>query len=198
MAAAYALGRPKVAATLAGVAIAAALVPPLAVVGIALTNGHPLIALNASVLLGSNLVAIILGASIVFRLLGVAQAWSGQDRPQWAGRVTMVLSLAAVLLAAPLVLRMLETQRAGAEKPLSFAVSAAVREAVDEYVGRHDGVEVITQGRDGVEPEAGVTVVLSARTAQPEGFETELEDLVRKARGNRDCPVRIFLLQSAW
>jgi uncharacterized hydrophobic protein (TIGR00271 family) len=39
MVAAYAQGRPNVASTLAGVAIAAALVPPLAVVGLALTTG---------------------------------------------------------------------------------------------------------------------------------------------------------------
>jgi uncharacterized hydrophobic protein (TIGR00271 family) len=57
MAAAYASGRPKVAATLAGVAIAAALVPPLAVIGLALTNARPFIAAYASILLLTNLVA---------------------------------------------------------------------------------------------------------------------------------------------
>ena len=40
MAAAYAGARPKLAATLAGVAIAAALVPPLSVVGIAAASGE--------------------------------------------------------------------------------------------------------------------------------------------------------------
>lgn len=49
--AAYALGRPGVANTLAGVAIAAALVPPLCVVGIGLTNGESDLALNSAILL---------------------------------------------------------------------------------------------------------------------------------------------------
>lgn len=49
--AAYALGRPGVANTLAGVAIAAALVPPLCVIGIGLTNDQPMVAANSAILL---------------------------------------------------------------------------------------------------------------------------------------------------
>ena len=66
--AAYALGRPGLANTLAGVAIAAALVPPLCVVGIGLTNDQPAVAANSAVLLLTNLVAIILSAAGAFGL----------------------------------------------------------------------------------------------------------------------------------
>jgi len=68
MTAAYATGRSNVMTTIAGVAIAAALVPPLAVVGLALTHGRPIISYNAAILLTTNLVAIILGAATVFRM----------------------------------------------------------------------------------------------------------------------------------
>jgi len=46
-AAAYATARPKVMASLVGVAVAAALVPPIATVGIAITEGHKLVAQGA-------------------------------------------------------------------------------------------------------------------------------------------------------
>ena len=69
--AAYAIGRPGFVNTLAGVAIAAALVPPLCVVGIGLTNGQPFVAANSAILLLTNLVAIILSAAMVFSLLGI-------------------------------------------------------------------------------------------------------------------------------
>jgi uncharacterized membrane protein len=71
--------------TLAGLAIAAALVPPLAAVGIALTNADRYIAINAAILLLTNLVAIVLGASLVFWLLGVRAAREALSRP-WARR----------------------------------------------------------------------------------------------------------------
>ena len=44
--AAYAFANTKLASSIAGVAIAAALVPPLAVVGVALMIGRPTISLN--------------------------------------------------------------------------------------------------------------------------------------------------------
>ena len=70
LAAAYAVSRVEVFNIIAGVAIAAALVPPLSVVGIALAESRNTIAANASILLATNIVAIILGAATVVRLMG--------------------------------------------------------------------------------------------------------------------------------
>jgi uncharacterized hydrophobic protein (TIGR00271 family) len=87
MVAAYAMGRPNVAGTMAGVAIAAALLPPLAVIGIGLTNDRMFVAGNATILFATNLVAIILGASLVFRLLGLHRSGSSPAgaAPRWVG-----------------------------------------------------------------------------------------------------------------
>jgi uncharacterized hydrophobic protein (TIGR00271 family) len=79
MTAAYATGRSHVMTTIAGVAIAAALVPPLAVVGLALTNGRPLISYNAAILLTTNLVAIITGCAHISNSCS-APASSGKSR----------------------------------------------------------------------------------------------------------------------
>ena len=70
IAGAYAYAREEVAKTLAGVAIAVALIPPLAVISIGLGWGDPQIFLGATLLLGTNLAGMLLAASITFMLLG--------------------------------------------------------------------------------------------------------------------------------
>ena len=94
--AAYAMGRPGVAGTLAGVAIAAALVPPLCVVGIGFTNARPVVAANAAVLLLTNLVAIILSAATAFVMLGVRGMKSETGLPAWVRRTFLALILVMV------------------------------------------------------------------------------------------------------
>ncbi len=67
---AYALCRKDVSAALPGVAIAAALVPPLATVGIGLARGNPMLAGGAFLLFVTNLIAICSASAIVFLLFG--------------------------------------------------------------------------------------------------------------------------------
>jgi len=196
MAAAYAMGRPKVTATLAGVAIAAALVPPLAVVGIALTNSRPVIAGNAAILLITNLVAIILGAALVFRLLGIHESLRGEGAPTWARRATMLLVLCTVLLVAPLVLQALEVRRVGTDRPLMYPVAPRVRQAVREYVEPWPEADVILMGRTSVEPESGIAILLSVSAELPVEFEDQLRQVVQEIRG-KEAVVRLFLLRSA-
>ncbi len=67
---AYALSRKGVSTSLPGVAIAAALVPPLAVIGIGLALGEGRIAGGASLLFLTNLIAITAAGGLVFLWLG--------------------------------------------------------------------------------------------------------------------------------
>lgn len=69
-AAAYAVSRSQLAAALPGVAIAAALVPPLCVVGYGLGTGQFDIAIGSSLLFITNLAAIVSAAATIFLLLG--------------------------------------------------------------------------------------------------------------------------------
>ncbi|MBA3532939.1 MAG: DUF389 domain-containing protein [Ardenticatenales bacterium] len=64
---AFSVTRKHVSAALPGVAIAAALVPPLCVVGICLATGRRDAALGASLLFGTNLVAISFAATLTRR-----------------------------------------------------------------------------------------------------------------------------------
>jgi len=66
----YATARPDVSSSLPGVAIAVALVPPLAVVGITMRAGEGALARGALLLYATNLAAIVTVSTIVFILAG--------------------------------------------------------------------------------------------------------------------------------
>jgi hypothetical protein len=172
MAAAYASGRAKVAATLAGVAIAAALVPPLAVVGIALTNDRLFISAYASILLLTNLVAIILGAALVFALLGARVQREGEATRVWVRQALAALIAGGILLAAPLVMNVLE------------------------YLEAWPGIQVISMGRSSVEPDAGANIVVPTPGEPPPEVEAGLVRTVQEARGD-EAPVFVFPVLSA-
>ncbi|HAJ93249.1 MAG TPA: hypothetical protein DCO71_11660 [Gammaproteobacteria bacterium] len=197
MVAAYAMGRPNVAGTLAGVAIAAALLPPLAVIGIGLTNDRLFVAGNAAILFATNLVAIILGASLVFRLLGLHVAVGGTAAPRWVRRVTLTLALLAVILAMPLLINVLEKSRSGQMRPANYPVSVDVRRAVRRYLEDHPSLRMIEIARQSIAPEAGITVVLTTAGALPVGIKDELKHVIRSARGNANAIVRVFILLEA-
>lgn len=196
MAAAYASGRPNVAGTLAGVAIAAALVPPLAVVGIAVTNGLPWLAGNAAVLLVTNVVAIILGAAVIFRLFGVQGTPKQSATTSRTRKVTLSLILVAILLVAPLLVQMIEKRRTGQAKPLNYPVAPAVREAVKEYIADWPGVDIIFMARSSVEPEAGISIILTSDHPTTVEFEERLREVVKEARGGNPT-IQVFVLYSA-
>lgn len=80
VAAAYAMGRPNLISALPGVAIAAALVPPIATSGLALTMGDLTLAGGASLLFFTNIVAIVLGTAITFWCVGISTRMS-EGRP---------------------------------------------------------------------------------------------------------------------
>jgi uncharacterized membrane protein len=86
------LERDERKALLEGVAIAAALVPPLCVVGIGLTNDQPSVAMNAAILLLTNLVAIILAAASAFALLGIRGSGTDAGMLPWVQKASLVSS----------------------------------------------------------------------------------------------------------
>jgi uncharacterized hydrophobic protein (TIGR00271 family) len=71
MAGAYALSRKEVSAALPGVAIAAALAPPLSVVGLGIAFGNMQAAGGALLLFITNIITISLAGVIIFTLLGI-------------------------------------------------------------------------------------------------------------------------------
>ena len=100
IAAAYALGRPNLMSAIPGVAIAAALVPPLATSGLALALGDIVLAVGSTLLFLTNMVAIVLAGSIVFWLVGVRPVVTDEKMNQWPRWVMLGLVLVTVLLTA--------------------------------------------------------------------------------------------------
>ena len=98
VAAAYAMGRPNLFSALPGVAIAAALVPPIATSGIAFAYGDFAKGGGALLLFLTNMVAIILGTSLIFRAVGVRSQKEGADGARWPRHVLLLLVLLSVLI----------------------------------------------------------------------------------------------------
>lgn len=197
MVAAYAMGRPNVSGTLAGVAIAAALLPPLAVIGIGLTNGEPVIAVNAAVLFATNLVAIILGAALIFRLLGVHAPTGESGTNPWVRKALMSFALITVVLAAPLLFNVVEKGREGQARPAIYPASAEVRNAVWAYIDSRPELNMISMARHSVEPDTGITLLLTTTSPIRSSTRNELIQIVRRARGDENAVVRVFTLVEA-
>lgn len=125
IAASYCIARPKLSGALAGVAIAAALVPPIATVGICLALGESSIAKGAALLFGTNIVAIILGAGFNFLLAGIR----GKHKTgEWGRRGLIILLLVCFGLAVPLTSVLLS--RLSKSSKLELAVKAELPEGV--------------------------------------------------------------------
>lgn len=92
-------------ATLVGVMVAVALLPPTATLGLMLASGQPQLAFGAALLLAVNIVCVLLSAMTVFLLKGVKpRTWLERSKARqslaisislWA---TLLLILVAVIL----------------------------------------------------------------------------------------------------
>jgi uncharacterized hydrophobic protein (TIGR00271 family) len=196
MAAAFALARPGLAAILSGVAIAAALVPPLAVVGVAIASREFVIAGFAGVLFITNVVAIILGAAFVFKLVGVQGPLGEAAMPLWARRIKIGLVLATIVLVIPLTQRLTQQMALGQMRPVGYPLSTEVRNAVLDRIESVPGIVMIFMGRYSTAPEAGAQVLLAADVPVPDGFIEKIQGAIRSKMG-QGTPVRVIIVQGA-
>lgn len=122
---AFATARPGLSGALPGVAIAAALVPPVATVGISLAYGRPANAYGAAILFTTNLIVIILSSALTLYLLGVRANSRHTSGKIWVRRSIEALILAAVLIAIPLGTRLLSAVSAQ-DQVLQTALAATL------------------------------------------------------------------------
>lgn len=110
IAGAYALGRPDLLSALPGVAIAAALVPPIATSGMALTMGDLELCGGALLLFLTNIVAIVLGTALTFSAVGIdtrtvnTQAKTGKREAQWPRYVFGLFVILSIALATEMAI----------------------------------------------------------------------------------------------
>jgi uncharacterized membrane protein len=133
----FALIREDISEALPGVAIAVALVPPLGAVGITLGTGEPDLAFEALLLFTTNVVAIVLAASVVFLAGGfVPHSHLTRSRRRILGYLALVTVMVA-LVAAPL---RVTVDRLVAESQLN----AAVDEDIVDWLGPDTDLEVVS------------------------------------------------------
>lgn len=141
---AFALSRRDVSDALPGVAVAIALVPPLAVAGLTLQAGEGTAAAGAMLLFTTNLVAILLAGALVFVLTGVVPLEQLSSNQRWIKSTLAIVAAVAVLVVVPLSL---SGQRILAE---SFDRQTA-QETVEAWLGTGPSeIRELSVGRDAV------------------------------------------------
>lgn len=119
---AYALARKEVAAALPGVAIAAALMPPVCAIGIGVAGGRGAVVGGATLLFVTNLTAIALAAASVFLLLGIRPKPRDTERREWLRRGLAMSLVLLVLIAALLAGLMFQAGRSVSQQELIRSV----------------------------------------------------------------------------
>lgn len=178
---AYVTVHPRVGAALPGVAIAVALVPPLATIGITIRAGAWDDAAGASLLFATNWAAIALAAAAVFLASGVTPR---RRAFRYSGRIKFGVGMAVIVVLAIMI-------------PLGFYsqqefVAARDRveatDALDEWIGDRD-LRVV----DLIVDEGGGTVDVTAVVAgptPPAATEQLATDLAAALDGPVDVEVR--------
>ncbi len=138
-AAGYAVSRKEVAAALPGVAIAAALVPPLCVVGIGFGMADITIATGALLLFITNLVAIVFAAALTFIALGFFPERENRNEVFKGLRITVIL---LAIVAGILIVATISTSR-------QLALIKTVEQVLDDGLEDAAEVDVISVRRQG-------------------------------------------------
>jgi uncharacterized hydrophobic protein (TIGR00271 family) len=183
MAGAYALARKDVSAALPGVAIAAALMPPLGVVGLGLALGDARVAGGASLLFVANIAAISLAGVIVFMLLGIRPQIREPEAQEQISRRLIGFIILLLVIAIPLGIIMRDVIRDTAEE-------RAVREILTQYVEAEEGrlVNLELERR-----KADLLVVATVHATQPLSHET-VEDLEALLSAHLDHLVQLEMI----
>ena len=187
----YATISRKFSANLVGVAVATALVPPLAVVGMCLARGLNGMALGAAILFGMNLLGIQAASSIVLWMNGFHQIM----RQRQSGKRLILRNMISPLILAAL----------GVSLSLSFYQTLAsqrfeadVRDRLKRALVAYPGVylsDVSFEGEDEINPMARVTcVVTTPYSLGPDKVKTLQATLPRGTDGGEiDLHVRSIL-----
>lgn len=139
--------------TIVGVAIATALMPPLAVAGYGMALGNWNVAGGAWLLLLTNMLAIALSVTVVARLYG----FGGRDTPKQTALQATLIVITFALLAIPLGLSL---KRIAVRSQVEVAVRQELQQALSAVGGRMSALTV--DGND-----RGVVVDAVVMTPRP-------------------------------
>lgn len=147
--AAYAIARKEVPAALAGVAIAAALMPPICTIGLGIALGDLQLAAGASLLFTANIVFIVVSQYIVFLWIGLRPSNRRETRRgvlAWWGIIGSLLVFVVALLI---------------QLSLQALDEIAIENLLLDELPRSEFVDIETLTRDGGDT---LEVIFSVRT----------------------------------
>ena len=185
VAASYCIARPRLTAALAGVAIAAALVPPIATTGIAISLGEVAVARGAAELFATNVVAIILGAAINFYAAGIRGAVS--DARLWVRRTILGLIVAAAVLAIPLGSALLT--QAIEQRAKTPALPQDLRTSLEAAIAQHNAGRINQAIASKTDTGWRVEIHLTAAAPPDRSLADEIAQLATKALSTTNKPV---------
>ncbi|MEM9378801.1 MAG: DUF389 domain-containing protein [Planctomycetota bacterium] len=196
IAAAFSLARPGLAGTLVGVAIAVALVPPLASTALAATKGEFAIAGGAALLFVTNLNAILLGAAFVFRMFGLDAARAGEPAPPWVRWTMAGIALTFLPITYMLATNLEASLHDGIGRPWARPLSRSLREDIHTRLASEPDVELVLMAESEIEDGFGVEVVLASPRTVGAELKDDLRALIVDVTG-AGTTVRILALRTA-
>jgi uncharacterized hydrophobic protein (TIGR00271 family) len=185
MAGAYALARKDVSAALPGVAIAAALMPPLSVAGLGLSWGEPQIAGGAFLLFLTNIASISLAGVIVFLVLGVRpQTWQPEARRQiQRGLVGFIVLLAVITIPLAVIM---------ADIVQDTAMHQSIQDVLETEASAQDAEMVMFEVQ---EEGDSLVIVATIRSVQALNQET-VDEMADTLSAHLDQPVTLEIIPS--
>lgn len=164
-----------------GVAVSVALVVPLVVVGITLEEGHPELAVQALPLFATNLVAVILAASIVLLLTGFSPRMVAQRASRHIGLGLASALLLMVLISIPLAVHTVQTvQEEVSRHDTTLAVEAWLEDTELEATNIHLNGDEIIIDIAGPEPPPPTDALLDQLETVDEGTEITIRWIARE------------------
>ena len=142
---AYAASRKNLSAALPGVAIAAALVPPLCVVGYGLGTGRIDIASGSLLLFLTNLASIVLASALVFLVMGY-QPRRDDRYAQVRKNITRVV-IALLIISVPLLFASVTSAN---DYETELTIDTIIRNTVDANSGEVISTVIQSQQGDGL------------------------------------------------
>jgi uncharacterized hydrophobic protein (TIGR00271 family) len=170
IAAAYAIGRPNLLSALPGVAIAAALVPPVATAGICTAWSEWDVASGALLLFLTNIVAIILGSACSLYATGIRGSHHHGHFAGWVPRVAIAL----ILIASGLAIY---------EVMLHADLSPNLRSALEQRINRETSCEYLSASPHQRDGKRRIDILIATSSETPQSL---LEDLMRLVRDHGD------------
>jgi len=177
IAAAYAIGRPNLLSALPGVAIAAALVPPVAAAGLCTAWAEWEVAGGALLLFLTNIVAIILGAACSLFATGIRGSHHHSRFSGWVSRVAVLLILVASGLAVY-------------EALPNFDLSPTLHAALEQRINRESSCELLDVRPREWQGRRSIDITIAAPSKPPPSLLADLMRLVR-SHGDQAASVRL-------